>query len=139
VARSIPEAAARNPCAFDERTKLRVDDIRIDSPEPRKGRKTTVGPGDHPLSADDIGKTADPFRNQQRMLDEISRGIDDARHQNLFFGQVRITKYGPLMRMSRIRCFEQQRLRLRPQRRRQNESNRYANAIDLQKYCVTSD
>src|SRR5260370_35684464 len=60
----------RDPRALGERLELCPHDAGVDLPCVREIRKTAVRAGDHVLTADHLGETADALRNQLRVLDQ---------------------------------------------------------------------
>src|SRR5438132_2998608 len=87
---SPPQSCGSDPRTFGEGRELGPDDRGchgvVDKGE---GRKAAIGPGDHPLTADDVGVMANPLGDQPRMLDEIGRRIDHPRYEDLVVGNFR--------------------------------------------------
>ncbi len=102
----LPDAAPATSAA-----KLQVNNLRIELAVTRGRAEAAVGIGDDALAPDNVGKFHDALGDQRGMLDIVGRGIDHARQQQLVVGQCDILPDRPLMRVTRIGCFERDALR----------------------------
>src|SRR5919106_5423059 len=67
--------------------------------------RAAVCTGDDPLAADPRGVVYESLGHQLRMLDPIGAVPDDAREQQLVFGQLDLLPHAPLVGVTRVRTF----------------------------------
>jgi hypothetical protein len=63
--------------AFDERAQLQPRSFRMTRVKADEGSKAAIGASDDALSADDIGESLEPLRDQLGMLDTVGLGVRD--------------------------------------------------------------
>ena len=63
--------------AFDERAQLQPRTFRMTRVKADEGSEAAIGASDDALSADDIGESLEPLRDQLGMLDTVGLGVRD--------------------------------------------------------------
>ena len=79
----MPELAAGEPSAFDERLQLRPHDRRMDPLHVRPLGKSAIGASHEVLSANQRCKTNNALSDQFGMLDNVSDVTDHPWNENL--------------------------------------------------------
>src|SRR5215831_5799555 len=77
-----PQLAGGESGAFDERLELGPSDLRVNA-----AAEATVGRGDDPLLADEVGKPDDPVGDELGVLDDVGGVTDDPRQDQLVVRQ----------------------------------------------------
>src|SRR3954464_6268099 len=77
---SVPEPLGGDPRPLGHRGELGPDHVGIDRRLADPGAVATVAAGYDIFTADPLGVTPDPLRDQLGMLDEIGFGFEDARN-----------------------------------------------------------
>src|SRR4051794_586172 len=98
---STPKLATGQRGALRQRLQLGPGDIGMDTPA-----KATVGRGDHPLAAHDVGEAQDPLRHQLRVLDDIGGMADHTGQHQLVVRQADLLPQLPLMLMADVASFQ---------------------------------
>ena len=78
----MPELAAREPSAFDERLQLGPHDRRMDALHERPLGKSAIGTGNEVLSANQRRKANNAFSDQFGMLDNVGHVTDHPWNEN---------------------------------------------------------
>src|SRR5215472_14081200 len=115
----MPELAARQDRPLYQRVQLCPRNVWVNATA-----ETTVGRGDHPFPAHQIGEAEDSLRDQLWMLDHIGGMADDTRQHQLVVGQLYLLPDLPLMLVTNIAGFERIRLGLDRQHDRDDVPHR---------------
>src|SRR5262245_53871356 len=100
--RKSEQSRRREPRPVPERTKLRPDHIRSDTPPSCRGVEAAIARGAHGGSVSDHGD--DPFdsiRYHLGVLDDVGQRVDHAGHQNLSGLQRKVLEAAEFMRVTR--------------------------------------
>jgi hypothetical protein len=71
------------PDPFGQRLELEPDDVGVHLDSAGEGAKTAIDPGQHVFSPDHVRVSGNALSHQFRVLDEVGRGVDHARDNNL--------------------------------------------------------
>src|SRR3569833_3654223 len=104
--RLAPQLLRRDTRAFDERLHFCPAYGRVHSPEAREVPEAAVRAGDDSFPADEVRIPAYALCDTFRVLDEVCRRIENARHQHLVVGQLCRCEQLVLVIVPRIAAFD---------------------------------
>src|SRR5262245_50997155 len=102
----LPELPRRAARPLGHAGELRPGDVGIDGGLADPRAEAAIGPGADVLAAAQPRVAADALGNQVRVLDEVGRGVEHARDEDLAGGQLHPLEEPPLVRVPRIRGLE---------------------------------
>src|SRR5262245_6709784 len=95
----LPELPRRAARALGHAGELRPGDVGIDGGLADPRAEAAIGPGHHVLAADQPRVAADALGDQVRVLDEVGRGVEHARDEDLARGELHALEQPPLGRL----------------------------------------